>query len=159
MGSEQLIELIRRLSEKNNFGVSRAPFSEPIFNYLDETRQAELAEKIHNKGESYAFSMHVNYINFRLYDLPQPIYINMVRDPVERVISWFYYRRTPWIAVQMYNLNKKFRPTKFYKKDFEQCVLEKEPECLYLQGADFEHTQAEHIRQSLYFCGHDPVCE
>lgn len=25
------------------------------------------------------------------YGLPDPIYINIVRDPVERVISWFYY--------------------------------------------------------------------
>jgi hypothetical protein len=24
-----------------------------------------------------------------------PIYMNMVRDPVERVISWFYYVRQP----------------------------------------------------------------
>ncbi|XP_046807410.1 heparan sulfate 2-O-sulfotransferase pipe-like [Lucilia cuprina] len=159
VGSEQLIELIRRLSEVNGFGVSRAPFSEPVLYHLDDAQQGELAEKIHNMGSPYAYSMHFNYINFRLYDLPQPIYINMVRDPVERVISWFYYRRTPWNAVQTFRITKHFRTSQFYKKNYEQCVLEKDPECVYMEGANFEQMQAQHVRQSLYFCGHEPVCE
>ena len=159
VGSEQLIELIRRLSEINNFGVSRAPFSEPISYQMDELEQEELAEKIYNLGSSYAYSMHFNYINFRLYGLPQPIYINMVRDPVERIISWFYYRRTPWSAVQNYKISKRFRSTQFYKKRFEGCVRSGDPECLYREGDNFEQTKSDHIRQSLYFCGHDAVCE
>lgn len=159
VGSEQLIELIRRLSEVNNFGVSRAPYSEPVLNQLDKEEQEELAEKIYNMGPAYAYSMHFNYINFRLYDLPQPIYINMVRDPVERVISWFHYIRTPWSAVQNFRVTKRFRSTQFYKKRFEDCVRTGDPECLYREGDNFEQTKAQNIRQSLYFCGHEAVCE
>lgn len=34
------------------------------------------------------------------YNLPEPIYVNLVRDPVERVISWYYYVRAPWYYVE-----------------------------------------------------------
>jgi dermatan/chondrotin sulfate uronyl 2-O-sulfotransferase UST len=39
---------------------------------------------------------HVCYVNFTRFNLPKPIYVNLVRDPVERIISWFYYIRAPW---------------------------------------------------------------
>ncbi|XP_013115762.2 heparan sulfate 2-O-sulfotransferase pipe-like [Stomoxys calcitrans] len=159
VGSEQLIELMRQLSEINDFSISRAPFSHPIHYHMGEVAQGELLNVLDDLGEAHAYSMHVNYINFRQHGMTQPIYINMVRDPVERVISWFYYRRTPWSVVQNYRVTKKFLSTQFYKKDFHDCVLSKDTECVYEQGASFTQTEALHIRQTLFFCGHDPVCE
>lgn len=34
------------------------------------------------------------------YGYPSPVYVNVVRDPVERVISWYYYVRAPWYYVE-----------------------------------------------------------
>jgi dermatan/chondrotin sulfate uronyl 2-O-sulfotransferase UST len=34
------------------------------------------------------------------FGFPEPIYMNIVRDPVERVISWYYYIRAPWYYVE-----------------------------------------------------------
>ncbi|CAH2212518.1 jg9021, partial [Pararge aegeria aegeria] len=34
------------------------------------------------------------------FGYPSPIYVNVVRDPVERVISWYYYIRAPWYYVE-----------------------------------------------------------
>lgn len=159
VGSEHLIELIHRLSEHNDFRVSRAPFSEPVRQRLEEDEQEELANELSGFGEPYAYSMHVNYVDFRQFELPQPIYINMIRDPVERVISWFYYKRAPWTAVQMYKLTKKFRKPQWYKKNFEDCVINRDLECRYEIDSKFQSSVVDHKRQTLFFCGHDPSCE
>ena len=34
------------------------------------------------------------------FNISMPIYVNMVRDPIERVISWYYYVRAPWYFVE-----------------------------------------------------------
>ena len=38
--------------------------------------------------------------NFR-FNLSSPIYMNMVRDPAERIISWYNYIRAPWYIREM----------------------------------------------------------
>jgi len=50
--------------------------------------------------EPSVFIKHVCFTNFTKFNLPKPIYLNVVRDPVERVISWFYYVRAPWYFVE-----------------------------------------------------------
>ena len=40
------------------------------------------------------------YFYFPRFDMDMPIYVNLVRDPVERVISWYYYVRAPWYFVE-----------------------------------------------------------
>ena len=47
----------------------------------------------------------VKKVSFKLeyfprFNIAEPIYFNMVRDPVERVISWYYYVRAPWYFVE-----------------------------------------------------------
>ena len=34
-----------------------------------------------------------------------PIYVNMVREPVNRIISWYYYVRAPWYIVKTSDVN------------------------------------------------------
>lgn len=126
---------------------------------MDFTEQEELVHIISNMMEPIAYTMHFNFINFREFALPQPIYINMVRDPIERVISWFYYRRTPWHAAQMYRLTDKFRPPVWYKKDFEECVLKHDAECQFIPGTGFQNELIDPKQQMLFFCGHQKECE
>ena len=47
---------------------------------------------VNNFSTPSVFAKHVAMVNFSKHGLPTPIYVNIVRDPVERVISWFYYR-------------------------------------------------------------------
>lgn len=85
--------------------------------------------------------------------------MNLVRDPVERVISWYYYVRAPWYYVE----RKQAFPDiplpdpAWLKKDFETCVLRGDRECRYLEGETHEGI-GDHRRQSLFFCGHSDFC-
>ena len=70
------------------------------------------------------------------YDLGMPIYVNMVRDPVERVISWYYYVRAPWYFVE----RKRAFPDlplpnpNWLRKDYDTCVRRGDKECQYIEG-------------------------
>ncbi|XP_050742000.1 heparan sulfate 2-O-sulfotransferase pipe isoform X3 [Drosophila biarmipes] len=160
-GSETLIELMIQLGERNQFQNERAPFSKPVGIYWSTERQHQEAMRIMELQEDFAFvyAEHMNYMNLRPFHLPQPIYINMVRDPVERVISWFYYKRTPWNSVKMFKVNGQFQNRSHYLKNFEDCVLTRDPECRYDYGLMFKDDPSDHKRQSLFFCGHSPICE
>ncbi len=36
----------------------------------------------------FVYIKHMNFIDFAMFNHTTPIYINLVRDPVDRVISW-----------------------------------------------------------------------
>jgi hypothetical protein len=55
-----------------------------------------LAKKIAAFPEGGVYSKHVARVDFGRLGLPAPLHINMVRDPVERLVSWFYYVRAAW---------------------------------------------------------------
>ena len=38
----------------------------------------------------------IKFINvYCSHNVSQPVYINIIRDPFERMMSWFYFRRKP----------------------------------------------------------------
>ncbi|TMW40448.1 hypothetical protein DOY81_014472, partial [Sarcophaga bullata] len=107
-------------------------------------------------GEGTSYTKHVAYVDFDAINYPEPIYINLVRDPVERIISWFYYVRTPWYIAERKRLfpkQYKLPSVPYLKKDFSSCVLNNDRECTYLQ--DETKGLGDHRRQVLFFCGQD----
>jgi len=55
----------------------------------------------HDKAvQNLLFNFYPKFLISTRFDIPMPIYVNMVRDPVERVISWYYYVRAPWYFVE-----------------------------------------------------------
>lgn len=154
-GSVQLMTLLKQLGKVLNFEVEIDPQHGGIQAILDDQEQENMIENISNLEDGNVFASHVNFLNFTDFEEARPIYINMVRDPVERVISWYYYIRSPWIFVPSRRRNNKKMPqAKWVNTEFDECVMNKEKVCTFIEGSGFERV-GDHRRQTLFFCGHD----
>ncbi|XP_030387991.1 heparan sulfate 2-O-sulfotransferase pipe-like [Scaptodrosophila lebanonensis] len=160
VGSEAILELFNALENYNDdLVVERTGLQQSVFRQLNRTKQREAAEFIADLEEGTFYIEHINWLDFEDFDLPKPIYMGMVRDPIERVISWFYYVRGSYKNAIEYRKfpNKRIRPAAWYKKNFNDCVRSGDPECQYVP-----HTVKDAVpnfkRQSLFFCGHHDDC-
>ncbi|KAL4712036.1 hypothetical protein ACJJTC_003703 [Scirpophaga incertulas] len=159
VGSQTFMELLRRLSIRNQFGFHRDAVQRVETIRLAPADQQMLVSVVAAHPPPAAYIKHVCYTNFTRFGYPSPIYVNVVRDPVERVISWYYYVRAPWYYVE----RKRAFPDlplpdpAWLKKDFETCVLSGDRECRYIEGETHEGI-GDHRRQTLFFCGHEPQC-
>uniref|UniRef100_A0A8D9B2P0 Heparan sulfate 2-O-sulfotransferase pipe n=1 Tax=Cacopsylla melanoneura TaxID=428564 RepID=A0A8D9B2P0_9HEMI len=159
VGSQTFMELMRHLSVRNGFGFHRDHIQRVETIRLPRPEQKQLAEMISSYSTPSVYIKHICFINFTEFHMPEPIYVNLVRDPVERVISWYYYVRAPWYYVERKQAfpDLPLPDPAWLKKDFESCVLRGDRECSYLSGETREGI-GDHRRQSLFFCGHDESC-
>ncbi|XP_052843961.1 heparan sulfate 2-O-sulfotransferase pipe isoform X4 [Drosophila gunungcola] len=160
-GSEKMMELLKILAKRNNFQARRdvEGFYEVVVMH-DAYAKNFIRTEVLNCSRANTYTKHVAFLDFSHLDEPWPIYINLVRDPIERLVSWFYYARAPWYlaerretfgdAVQMPSIE-------WLKKDFNRCIEERDPECVYEQMET--GNLGDHRRQSLFLCGQNmKVC-
>nr|CAH7731150.1 unnamed protein product [Callosobruchus chinensis] len=159
VGSQTLMELLRRLSIRNDFGFHQDRVQRVETIRLSPEDQASLAAMVSSYEPPGVYIKHVCFTNVSNFGFPEPIYINLVRDPIERVISWYYYVRAPWYYVERKIAfpDIPLPDPKWLKKDFEHCVLSGDRECRYVQG-EIREGIGDHRRQSMFFCGHHPDC-
>lgn len=159
VGSEALMELLQDMESLNDLTViTRGP-------YVDNSRVRTLekqqiqAEWINDLAEGTVYIEHCNWLNFTEFGMQKPIMINLVRDPVERQISWYYYVRGAYKNAIYYkkNPNHPIKPESWFKKDFNDCVLNNDKECQFVPGT-VKDPDGNHMRQSLFFCGHSQEC-
>ncbi|XP_055843998.1 heparan sulfate 2-O-sulfotransferase pipe isoform X3 [Episyrphus balteatus] len=159
VGSQSLMELMKRLTKINGYITVRDKPREMETILVTEGRAYQIADEIMELKEPAAYSKHIAYLNFTQLDFPKPIYINLVRDPIERLASWFYYIRAPWyIADRRKHFPKTVLPAaEWLEKDFATCLRESDPECVFEQNSI--KNLGDHRRQMLFFCGQDDsVC-
>ncbi|TMW42272.1 hypothetical protein DOY81_012648, partial [Sarcophaga bullata] len=101
-------------------------------------------------------TQHIAYINFTRFHMPKPIYINLVRDPVERIISWHYYVRAEWyykdMQLKLGDKAPKMPAKEFMEMDLDTCVQTKDIHCQFNQ-MEVKNPAGDHRRQTLFFCG------
>ncbi|KAM9848706.1 heparan sulfate 2-O-sulfotransferase 1 [Aulostomus maculatus] len=133
------------LCERNLFNVLHVNTSRntPVMSLQD---QASFVHNVTNWREKKPafFHGHFAFIDFSIYGLPtKPIYINMVRDPTERLVSYYYFLR--------YGDNLKPDTRRSKQGDtttFDECVAEGGRDC----GNDKLWLQVP------FFCGHHSEC-
>ncbi|CAG7835447.1 unnamed protein product [Allacma fusca] len=159
VGSQTIMDLMQRLASLNNFQFHRDGTQKGIISAFKNIFHSRLTTMIDMFTPPSTYVKHTCFSNFTRHGYPMPIYMNFVRDPIERVISWFYYIRAPWYIVERKQAFPELPlPAPFWlKKDFELCVRSGDRECLFIPG-EYHDGVGDHRRQAMFFCGHDERC-
>ncbi|KAI1294686.1 Uronyl 2-sulfotransferase [Halotydeus destructor] len=144
-GGTTMVTLLRTLSKRNNFShVTSHVYDKRL---LSPVEQVEMFRELTNHSyDRLSYDRHFYFIDFTTFGEHSVKYINMVRDPVDMVISSFHYRRL--VAGK-----RNSSTSRWLSKDFNECVVKGDPECSYERD---KYTTAHLVP---YFCGQDIVCE
>ena len=174
VGSEMIWSLIDRLSAVNGFNsfsdsqeVKDQRGGENNFLFKKDSRETYVNIFRYNCTKPWSYVKHLNFLDLQEFNMTNPIYINFVRDPVDRVISWYYYKRAPWHLIKQDHdtnetrLHRNVPPIDELKRTFEECVLQRHNECVYYpgQGIYTDRYGGSHYSQIAFFCGNDMLCD
>ena len=99
-------------------------------------------DELDSKGKPWVFDRHLHFIDFTKYNRVNPLYINIVRKPIDRFLSYYYFIRQADFIYKM--------ETPRRNMTFEECVYSNDSECS-TEGA-FQDGSIP------YFCGQAEIC-
>ncbi|XP_017072088.1 heparan sulfate 2-O-sulfotransferase pipe-like [Drosophila eugracilis] len=157
--SEKLMPLFRHLAAMNDINVVLNGPVRTMNRTRTEKEQITEAEWASELESGSIYMAHSNWLDFASFEYKKPIYISLVKDPIDRMVTDYYQRRS-WIkraiSRRVYP-GRNERPEEWYQQSFNECVRNRDPECLFIQYSLQDYIQ-DFKRQSLYFCGNDPDC-
>ncbi|KAG1649447.1 Heparan sulfate 2-O-sulfotransferase 1 [Nymphon striatum] len=153
-GSTTFQNLLVKLKVRNGFNL----YSSILYDsrQLNDIEQMQLVKKIESMDAPLSFERHVFFTNFTKFNEKQPIYMNIIRDPVERIISSFYYNKPRIIELlKNQSVSSNVKKYRYLHLTFEECVEEQNEKdvCHYKYG--------EPSNEKLmvpFFCGHSNLC-
>ena len=97
-GSTTLWSLFARLATHNDFSfVHSRSYIHKILNQTEQrtvvTQVNDVTSRVHSAR--WLYERHLYFTDFSKFGFPNPIYINLVRDPVDRFASAFYFEWSP----------------------------------------------------------------
>lgn len=144
-GSTSLAGIAYDLCNINNFHAIHLNITKNshIMSLADQTRFVENITNWHSKKPAF-YHGHMAFLDFKRFGIvQQPIYINIIRDPLDRLISYYYFIRN----------GDNFRPYLKRRKmgdkeSFDECVRQGNKDC------DPQHLWL----QIPFFCGQNVEC-
>ncbi|XP_002740653.1 uronyl 2-sulfotransferase-like [Saccoglossus kowalevskii] len=141
-GSRSMVHTIDILARKNNFpNMKSQVFTQKR---LNEQEQAEFVAEVDVLDPPYIYNRHIDYVDFSRFGSEQPYGINLIRDPLDRTISFYYYTRFGDATYQ----REAGATMKDLNQTFDECVLFDKEEC----------STNNTFRIIPYFCGQDDMC-
>nr|XP_039267722.1 uronyl 2-sulfotransferase-like [Styela clava] len=144
-GSRSMLSLITRLSSRNNFLFYASPVSNRTRVPLPESIKE--VQVINNLPSPSLYSRHIHYLDLFKYGISGVVYINMIRDPIERFSSQYHFLRYgDGIKAQ----GRRYEPWEGGDKDMDinDCILKNHQLC----------TAGRLFYVVPYFCGQDFLC-
>ncbi|XP_067900603.1 uronyl 2-sulfotransferase a isoform X1 [Heterodontus francisci] len=146
-GSRTVVQLLRVLTERNHFNLINSDIHNKT--RLNRNEQMELINNISLGEKPYLYTRHVHFLNFTRFGLEQPVYINIIRDPISRFVSNYFFRRFgDWRSEQNHQIRTPGMKDEERYLDINDCILENYPEC--------NNPRVFYIIP--YFCGQHPKC-
>eukprot|EP01095_Lingulamoeba_sp_RSL-Kostka_P009092 TRINITY_DN310_c3_g1_i1.p1 TRINITY_DN310_c3_g1~~TRINITY_DN310_c3_g1_i1.p1 ORF type:complete len:312 (+),score=64.30 TRINITY_DN310_c3_g1_i1:192-1127(+) len=145
-GSTSLLILLNRIFYRNQVThISSKNFSD----YMpEEDILREYVNSIMDSSGKTFVNRHIYWIDFREFGYEKMDYINVVRDPITRIISGFYFRKfgnvTPDFQEKVWAMPK-------VELTFNECIVDEECVSYHIKGS--------FNTQIKYFCGQDPICK
>lgn len=151
-GSEMFVLLLQWLQGYNGYKHVRLP--NKLERRLELNQQAELLREMQRHqathGVPCSFDRHVYFINFTQFGEAMPLYVNLVRDPVEKAVSRYFYHHIGF-SEEYDKLKPNMTRDEWKRQYYERCVRERDPLCEFVAGESYDLTIP-------YFCGHHPRC-
>ncbi|KAK7068844.1 hypothetical protein SK128_003061 [Halocaridina rubra] len=144
-GMEVKLRKRRRLSSINGFTYSSS------YNYkqwrLPRAEQLKLEEQWYNatRTRHLSYDKHFYFFDLKRFPENEVAWINMVRDPIDRFISYFYYKRLKLLKSEIPMAYS------YYELQLDDCTPKGDPECLPRPGDIM-------ALQLTFFCGQHPHC-
>ncbi|XP_060770069.1 uronyl 2-sulfotransferase a isoform X6 [Neoarius graeffei] len=111
--------------------------------------KVELMKNISTFPQPFLYTRHVHFLNFTRFRMEQPVYINIIRDPISRFLSNYFFRRFgDWRGEQNHLIRTPRMKDNERYLDINVCILENFPEC--------SNPRLFYIVP--YFCGQHPQC-
>jgi len=129
-GSTSMLELLGDLGFSNNFTVTGRGL--PKLRTLKEKDKTRLGLFLCDESlPRMVFTRHLYFVNYSQYGCDIQYY-NMVRDPVERFISRYYFHRNNFISLRGRSERIKFgNISRQLSRTLSDCVMGNFSECLY----------------------------
>ncbi|KAG1698837.1 Heparan sulfate 2-O-sulfotransferase pipe [Nymphon striatum] len=161
-GSGTLWSLMLDMKDINNYTYSLKLLggkSPPNNSMMSKELQLKAIKYMKNLKRPAVQIAHFHYINFTEFGYSSPVYINLIRDPVDKFVSFYYYS---WFLKFKHERNGKNASKSQISRDttaiFKKCFdTGEEDECRVNIG--FNQTKYTHTKLNIaYFCGHDVYC-